>query len=102
AVMGTAVPPLLVIGPPSAGSSIRDQLAPHGFTVEERSHRVIPEVVSAFVAVILDGRGGATAELLTICRRLGLRPLDDRPPLLYLAPDDSAAARLAGFTHGAD
>src|SRR5436309_3103806 len=27
---------------------------------------------------------------------------DDRPPLIYLAPDDTTAARFAGFSHGAD
>jgi sigma-B regulation protein RsbU (phosphoserine phosphatase) len=51
---------------------------------------------------VVDGREGWKADLLVLCRRIATQALDDRPPLLYLAPDDTAAARLAGFSHGAD
>jgi phosphoserine phosphatase RsbU/P len=100
--MGTATPPvLLVTGPPTSRPPVRDWLEPQGFAVEERRPNDLPDELTPFAALILDARDGGP-DILTQCRRLSLRPLDDRPPLLYLAPDDSAPARLAGFTHGAD
>ncbi|HEY1377669.1 MAG TPA: SpoIIE family protein phosphatase [Gemmataceae bacterium] len=100
--MGTPAPKLLVVGTLTADPPIRGRLGPDEFAVEERPPGALPNGVTGFVAVVLDGRSGAAADVLALCRRLGLRPLDDRPPLLYVAPDDSAAARLAGFAHGAD
>jgi sigma-B regulation protein RsbU (phosphoserine phosphatase) len=97
--MGT---PLLVVGPPTAAPALRGWLGPHGFAVETAVGGAVPAQLPGYTAVIFDGRAEAKAEALTQCRRLSLRPLDDRPPLVYLAPDDSAAARLAGFAHGAD
>jgi sigma-B regulation protein RsbU (phosphoserine phosphatase) len=99
--MGIAAPPLLVVGSSTATRSLRGWLEPHGFAVEETAGPV-PGGSTGYSAVILDGRDGAKADVLAMCRRVALRPLDDRPPLLYLAPDDSAAARLAGFAGGAD
>src|SRR5207248_2462283 len=61
----------------------------------------LPDTMAGYAALILNGRDGG-ADVLSVGRRLSLRPLDDRPPLLYLAPNDSSAARLAGFEHGAD
>jgi sigma-B regulation protein RsbU (phosphoserine phosphatase) len=51
---------------------------------------------------VIDGREGWKADLLVLCRRLASQSLDDRPPIIYLAPDDTVAARLAGFSHGSD
>jgi len=100
--MGAAVPPLLLVTEAaSAAAPLRGWLEPHGFAVQEAAPRAIPEQLASFAALILDGHSD-TGQALALCRRLALRPLDDRPPLVYLAPDDSAAARLAGFAHGAD
>lgn len=60
----------------------------------------LPDDVAAFSAVVLDGRDGPIA--LDVCRRLGLRTIDARPLLLYVAPNAEASTRLTGFTAGAD
>src|SRR2546427_10870111 len=100
--MATAGPPLLVVGSPAAAPPLRGWLEPHGFRVEVANLGAVPARLPPYVAVILDGREAWKPELLVLCRRLAGLPLDERPPLLYLAPDDSVAARLAGFSHGAD
>jgi sigma-B regulation protein RsbU (phosphoserine phosphatase) len=99
--MGAAAS-LLVVGPPTAAPALRRWLEPHGFAVEQAVGGTVPGMTSAYAAVVLDGRDGPKVDVLALCRRLSLRPPDERPPLLYLAPDESTAARLAGFTHGAD
>jgi sigma-B regulation protein RsbU (phosphoserine phosphatase) len=100
--MGTTPPPaLLVTGPAAGRPPVRGWLEPAGFVVEEWPPDNLPGELKPYAALILDGRDGS-ADILTLCRRLSLRPLDDRPPLLYLAPDESAAARLTGYAHGAD
>lgn len=97
-----AAPPLLVVGPPTAAPTLRRWLEPHGFAVELAVGGNVPGMSPGYAAVILDGREGPATDVLALCRRLSGRPVDDRPPLLYLAPDDSAATRLAGFAQGAD
>lgn len=97
-----AAPPLLVVGPPTAAPTFRRRLEPHGFVVEAAVGGNLPAGLAGYAAVILDGHDGRSADALAVCRRLALRPLDERPPLLYLAPDDTAAARVDGFGHGAD
>ncbi len=99
--MGTATPQILVVGMPDVDLPVRARLPSVEFAIDERAAQAVPDVVTGYAAVLLDGRARA-ADVLALCRRLSLRPLDDRPPLLYLAPDDSPAARLAGFAHGAD
>jgi phosphoserine phosphatase RsbU/P len=101
-IMGTAAPPLLIIGSPNAAPSLRSWLEPHGYKVEAANLGAVPVHLPPYSAVVLDGRDGWKPELLLLCRRLASQPLDHRPPLLYFSPDDSAAARLAGFSHGAD
>src|SRR4051812_6178228 len=97
--MGAAVPPLLLVTDRSAGDlPLAGWLGPHGFTVQQAGRRALPDDLAAYAAVLIDGVDDA----LSLCRRLGLRPFDDRPPLVYLAPDDSHSARLAGFANGAD
>jgi sigma-B regulation protein RsbU (phosphoserine phosphatase) len=93
-------PPLLVIGLPAA--PLRGWLEPHGYGVEVANLGAVPARLPAYTAIVIDGREGWKPELLILCRRLAGHAVDDRPPLLYLAPDDSVAARLAGFNHGAD
>jgi serine phosphatase RsbU (regulator of sigma subunit) len=100
--MGTPTPPaLLATGPQPGHSSLRELLGPSGFVVEERPPAGLRTDLARFAAVILDGRGG-DSDILSLCRRLSQRALDDRPPLLVLAADDSAVARLSAFAHGAD
>jgi sigma-B regulation protein RsbU (phosphoserine phosphatase) len=92
---------LLAVGSRATDAALRGALEPHGYTIDERPPHDLPETMAGYAALILNGRDGAT-DVLSVGRRLSLRPLDDRPPLLYLAPNDSSAARLAGFEHGAD
>jgi sigma-B regulation protein RsbU (phosphoserine phosphatase) len=100
--MATATSPLLfVAGPTTAVRTLRGLLEPFGFTIEENGANGPPDHLAGYSALVLDGRNGGE-EVLALCRRLSLRALDDRPPLLYLAPDDTPASRLAGFEHGAD
>jgi sigma-B regulation protein RsbU (phosphoserine phosphatase) len=99
--MGAALP-LLVVGSPTAAAMLRGWLEPHGFAVEESAAGTVPGMVPPYAAVILDGRDRSKLDVLALCRRLGQRPIDDRPLVLYLAPDDSSAARLSGFANGAD
>src|SRR5437868_5761508 len=101
-IMATTGPPLLVVGSPTAAPPLRIWLEPHGFRVEAANPGAVPVRLPSYAAVVIDGREGWKADLLLLCRRLAGQSLDDRPPLLYLAPDDSLAARLAGFSHGAD
>jgi serine phosphatase RsbU (regulator of sigma subunit) len=102
AVMGTTAAPILVIGSPNIAPPLRGWLEPHGFKVEVANPGAVPVHLPPYSAVVIDGREGWKADLLVLCRRLSSQSLDDRPPLIYLAPDDTAAARLAGFSHGAD
>jgi serine phosphatase RsbU (regulator of sigma subunit) len=81
--------------------ALRGVLELHGYVIDDRTPQNLPDAMAGYAALILNGRTAA-ADLLPVCRRLSLRPLDDRPPLLYLAPDDTSAGRLAGFEHGAD
>jgi serine phosphatase RsbU (regulator of sigma subunit) len=99
--MSAPSPVLLVAGTSTAHPPLRALLEPHGFSVEERSPSDPPNGLTGYAALILDGRDHAPA-VLALGRRLSLRSPDERPPLLYLAPDESAAARLAGFASGAD
>jgi sigma-B regulation protein RsbU (phosphoserine phosphatase) len=100
--MGTTAPPILIIGSPNIAPPLRGWLEPHGFKVEVANPGAVPVRLPPYSAVVIDGREGWKADLLVLCRRLASQSLDDRPPLVYLAPDDTAAARLAGFSHGAD
>jgi serine phosphatase RsbU (regulator of sigma subunit) len=100
--MGPASPPILVIGSPSIVPSLRTWLEPHGFKVEVANPGAVPVHLPPYSAVIVDGREGWKADLLVLCRRLASQAIEERPPLLYFSPDDSLAARLAGFSHGAD
>ncbi len=93
-------PVLLVAGPPDAAPPLRDRLASHGYAVTDAPPHALPDVLAHYTVLILDGRSN-TADVLALCRRLSLRPPEERPPLLYVAPDD-LAGRLAGFEHGAD
>lgn len=97
-----APPQLLVVGQPTGDSSIRSWLEPFGYSVEQRPPRAIPDIMPSYVALILDCRSGPSQDMLTLCKRFALRGLDDRPPILYFAPDDSVASRLVGFSRGAD
>jgi sigma-B regulation protein RsbU (phosphoserine phosphatase) len=100
--MATPAAPLLVVGTPTSAPPLRGWLEPHGFRVEAANVGAVPIQLPPYVAVVLDGRENWKPDLLTLCRRLSGQTADERPPLLYLAPDDSVAARLAGFSHGAD
>ncbi len=60
----------------------------------------LPDELTAYSAVVLDGRDGPS--VLDICRRLSLRTLDARPLVLYVAPDAGQETRLRGFAAGAD
>jgi serine phosphatase RsbU (regulator of sigma subunit) len=94
--------PILVVGSPTATPPLRSWLEPHGYGVEVANLGAVPAILPPYTAVILDGREGWKADLLNLCRRLAAHSPDERPPLLYLAPDDSTSARLAGYRHGAD
>jgi sigma-B regulation protein RsbU (phosphoserine phosphatase) len=100
--MASAGLPLLVVGSPTAAPSMRGWLEPHGYRVEAANLGAVPARLPPYSAVILDGRDAWKPDLLVLCRRVAGQPADERPPLIYLAPDDSVAARLGGFSHGAD
>ncbi len=101
-IMATASPPILVVGSPNFSPPLRAWLEPHGFKVEVANPGAVSVHLPPYSAVVVDGREGWKADLLILCRRLASQAIDDRPPLLYFAPDDSLTARLAGFSHGAD
>lgn len=90
-------PMLLAVGSPVSTGRARLALEPHGYQIVETEHEPSLDDLRRWTAMILSG-----PESLPACRRIGLRPLDERPLLLYLAPDNSAGARLAGFANGAD
>src|SRR5262245_64727953 len=94
-------PVILLTGPPADRGPLSQALGPAGFQVDERPANGLPPDLASFAAVILDGRD-PEADVLLFCRRLSLRPLDDRPPLLVMTADDTAAARAAAFSAGAD
>ena len=100
--MATAAPPILIVGSATAAPPLRSWLEPHGLKVEVANPGAVPVHLPPYSAVIIDGREGWKADLLVLCRRLASQSPDERPPLCYVAPDDSLAARLAGFSHGAD
>src|SRR5262245_26355699 len=89
-------PVLLAIGTPVSTGRARLALEPHGYRIEESEREPQSDLLHV-MALILSG-----PEALIACRRIGLRPIDARPLLLYLAPDNSPTARLHGFAHGAD
>jgi sigma-B regulation protein RsbU (phosphoserine phosphatase) len=93
---------LLVVGSSPGSPSLRGWLEPHGFAVEQALPASVPAMLPQYTAVVIDGRDGPRPEVVTLCRRLAQRPPDDRPPVVYLAPDDSPAARVVGFGCGAD
>src|SRR5262249_21350305 len=92
---------VLAVGPLAEDPALRGALELNGYTLDERQPHGLPEALTGYTAILLNGRDGA-ADALALGRRLSLRPLDERPLLLYLAPDDTSAARLNGFEHGAD
>jgi serine phosphatase RsbU (regulator of sigma subunit) len=92
---------VLVIGPINSAQTLRDLLAPRGLEVVARPPGDVPDGLTGYTAVVLDGRDDA-APILAACRRLALRPAEDRPPLVMLTPDDDPRARLAAFDAGAD
>src|SRR5437899_1334330 len=89
-------PRLLAVGPPAA-ARLRAWLGPHGAAVDECPTDRLPDALEPYAALVLDGTAA-----LPLCHRVSQRPFDDRPLLLYWAPDDAAAERLAGFAGGAD
>jgi phosphoserine phosphatase RsbU/P len=90
-------PVLLAVGPPADTQRLRSTLEPCGFGIEEATGERVPADLSRYSAAVIAG-----PDTLTIGRRLGGRSIDERPLLLYFAPDNSTSHRLAGFAHGAD
>jgi sigma-B regulation protein RsbU (phosphoserine phosphatase) len=57
----------------------------------------VPADVARYGAAVI-----ADSDALSVMRRLAMRPLDDRPLMLYLADDSTPASRLGAFAAGAD
>ena len=66
-------PVLLAAGPPTTRPSLGDLLGPHGFMVEVRPPNGLPDALTGYAALILDGRDGNT-EVLALGRRCSRRP----------------------------
>src|SRR3954454_23796726 len=90
---------VLVIGP-AAAPDLRDALATAGIDVIERAPDAVPDGLSGYATAILDARPDPETAL-AVCRRLALRPAEDRCPLLLLSVDDTLGARMAGYGAGA-
>jgi CheY-like chemotaxis protein len=89
-------PFVFAIGPAAATTRVRSILEPRGFTVDE-SLAAVPADITRYSATVI-----ADSDSLAVMRRLAVRPLDDRPLMLYLASDGTPANRLAAFAAGAD
>src|SRR5437762_898331 len=51
---------LLTVGAPAADPALRGVLEPHGYTVEARLPNSLPEAMTGYAALILNGRDGAS------------------------------------------
>ena len=88
-------PVLLALGPPAETQRLRSALEPCGFKIEEATGEHLPSDLTGYSAAVISGPSPLSVGL-------GVRPIDERPPLLYFTSDDSPPSRLAGFAHGAD
>jgi phosphoserine phosphatase RsbU/P len=88
-------PVLLALGPPAETQRLRSALEPCGFKIEEATGEQLPSDLTGYSAAVISGPSPLSVGL-------GVRPIDERPPLLYFTSDDSPPSRLAGFAHGAD
>jgi phosphoserine phosphatase RsbU/P len=93
--------PVVLVVAAEPAADLRGWLGTGGFDAVERTPDHVPEGLAGYAAAVLDARGDPAA-VTAVCRRLALRPAEDRCPLLVVAADDAVGARLAAYDVGAD
>ena len=95
-------PRVLLYAEEAAAEHVRGILEGAGQTVVRRPFNgSLADELAEYHAVILDA-AGTEGPAVQFCRHLRSHPAGAMIPVLFVAPDASSAARLAGFAAGAD